>query len=277
VPPPDPDPMPAPLSLALVGTGRMGQAVAAVAQERGHTVAARFDADHPFLDASDEEITAADVFVDFSDPSVALAHVEAYADHGLRAVVGTTGWTADLDRIRVRVEAGGGAVVWAPNFSLGVALVERALRGLLPLLDRLGGPEAGGYDAYVHEVHHTAKLDSPSGTALRLADVLVGGLARKTRVEAEAVHGRIDPAALHVSSTRAGRVAGEHTVGLESAVDQILITHRATDRRAFAAGAVTSAEWLAGERLAGRTGFFTLDDVLGGVGGVGNGARESDL
>ncbi|HEX8385781.1 MAG TPA: 4-hydroxy-tetrahydrodipicolinate reductase [Rubricoccaceae bacterium] len=247
--------MPDPLQIALVGTGRMGQAVEAVAQERGHAVVARFDALTPFLDAPDPStLNGADVVVDFSDPSVALAHVERVADWGVQAVVGTTGWTADLDRVRERVEAGGGAVVWAPNFSLGVALVVRALRGMLPLLDRLEG-----YDAYVHEVHHTAKLDSPSGTALRLAEELVAGLARKTRVEAETVHGRIDPAALHVTSTRAGHVFGEHTVGLDSAVDQIEVVHRAKDRRAFASGAVASAEW-----VVGRRGLFTLDDVLGG-------------
>ena len=248
------------MNIALVGTGRMGQAVAAVAAERGHTVVARFDAETPFLDADDAALGGADVLVDFSDPAVALAHVERVADRGLRAVVGTTGWTADLDRVRARVEAGGGAVVWSPNFSLGVALVVRALRGMMPLLDRLGGPGSGGYDAYVHEVHHTAKLDSPSGTALRLAGDLVAGLARKTHVEAETVHGLIDAAALHVTSTRAGHVFGEHTVGLDSAVDQIRITHRATDRRAFASGAIAAAEW-----LAGRTGFFTLDDVLDGM------------
>ena len=245
------------MTIALVGTGRMGQAVAAVASERGHPVVARFDADAPFLDAPDASaLNGADVAVDFSDPSVALAHVERYADWGVRAVVGTTGWTADLDGIRVRVAAGGGAVVWAPNFSLGVALVLRALRGMMPLLDRLAE-----YDAYVHEVHHTAKLDSPSGTALRLAEELVGGLARKPRVEAETVHGRIDASALHVTSTRAGTVFGEHTVGLDSAVDQIEIVHRAKDRRAFAAGAVTAAEW-----VVGRSGLFTLDDVLDGAG-----------
>ena len=244
-----------PLTLALVGTGRMGQAVAAVAAERGHAVVARFDADAPLLDARDASaLNGAAVAVDFSDPSVALAHVERYADWGVRAVVGTTGWTADLDRVRARVEAGGGALVWAPNFSLGVALVVRALRGMMPLLDRLED-----YDAYVHEVHHTAKLDSPSGTALRLAEELVAGLARKTRVEPETVHGRIDAAALHVTSTRAGHVFGEHTVGLDSAVDQIEIVHRAKDRRAFASGAVASAEW-----VVGRAGLFTLDDVLDG-------------
>ena len=169
------------MTIALVGTGRMGQAVEAVAAERGHAVVARFDAHQPFLEATGASaLCGADVAVDFSDPSIGHAHVERYAEWGLRAVVGTTGWTADLDALRASLEASGGAVVVAPNFSLGVALVVRALRGMLPLLNRLED-----YDAFVHEVHHTAKLDSPSGTALRLADVLVDGLERKTRVEAE--------------------------------------------------------------------------------------------
>lgn len=257
-----------PVTIALVGTGRMGQAVEALARERGHAVAARFDAEHPLLAERDASALSGAVAIDFSDPAVALAHVERYADWGVRAVVGTTGWTADLDRIRARVEAGGGALVWAPNFSLGVALVVRALRGMLPLLDRLGGPDAGGYDVFVHETHHAAKLDSPSGTALRLADELVAGLARKTRVEPETVHGRIDPAALHVTSTRAGHVVGEHTVGIDSAADRIEITHRAHDRRAFASGAVAAAEWLAA-LPAGRVGLFSLDDVLEGLGDGG--------
>ena len=251
------DSFPLSMTIALVGTGRMGQAVEAVAAERGHAVVARFDVHHPFLEAPDASaLCGADVAVDFSDPAVGRAHAERYAEWGLHAVVGTTGWTADLDALRARLEASGGGVVWAPNFSLGVALVARALRGMLPLLDRLGG-----YDATIHEVHHVGKLDSPSGTALRLADVLIDGLARKTRVETETVHGRIDPEALHVTSTRVGHVFGEHTVGLDSAVDQIEIVHRAKDRRAFAAGAVTAAEW-----VRGRTGFFTLDDVLGEMG-----------
>ena len=242
----------------------MGQAVEALALERGYAVAARFDADHPLLAERDASALRGAVAVDFSDPGVALAHVERYADWGVRAVVGTTGWTAPAD-LAARVEASGGALVVAANFSLGVALVVRALRGMLPLLDRLGGPDVGGYDVFVHEAHHAAKLDSPSGTALRLADELVAGLARKTRVEAETVHGRIDPAALHVTSTRAGHVVGEHTVGIDSAADRIEITHRAHDRRAFASGAVAAAEWLAALPT-GRTGLFTLDDVLGELG-----------
>ena len=232
----------------------MGQAVEAVARERGHAIVARFDAEAPLLDARDDAaLNGADACIDFSAPDVALDHIHRYAFWGATAVVGTTGWTEDLGKVRAWVEEGQGALVWAPNFSLGLALVERAIAGLLPLLDRLDE-----YDVAVHEAHHTGKLDSPSGTAIRLAEQLLDGLARKTRADADAQHGAIDPGALHVTSQRVGRVLGEHTVTLDSDVDQIEIVHTAKSRRAFALGAVRAAEW-----AQGRTGLFTLDDVLG--------------
>lgn len=231
----------------------MGQAVAAVAQERGHTVVARFDAETPLLDARDASaLHGAEVVVDFSVPDVALDQIHRYAFWGVDAVIGTTGWTDSLDKVRAWAEEGQNGMLWAPNFSLGLALVERALRGMLPLLDRLGD-----IDVAVHEVHHTGKLDSPSGTALRLAEVLLDGLGRKTRIEAETQHGAIDAEALHVTSQRLGAVFGEHTVTLDSAVEQIEVVHRAKDRRAFALGAVRSAEW-----VHGRRGLFTLDDLI---------------
>jgi 4-hydroxy-tetrahydrodipicolinate reductase len=143
-------------------------------------------------------------------------------------------------------------LLYAANFSMGVALLQRAVAGVLPLLNQL--PD---YDAYLHEMHHTRKVDSPSGTAHMLAEMVVEGLARKSHVEPEAQHQRIDPAALHVSSTRAGAVFGEHTVGFDSAFDQLEFIHRAKNRRGFAFGALRAAEW-----LPGRCGLFTLDDVL---------------
>ncbi|MEL6616703.1 MAG: dihydrodipicolinate reductase C-terminal domain-containing protein, partial [Bacteroidota bacterium] len=153
-------------------------------------------------------------------------------------------------------------VLYAPNFSLGVAMVVRALRGMLPLLEQLDD-----YDAWVHELHHTGKVDSPSGTALLLANTLLDGLSRKTRIEPETQHGAIAPEALHVSSGRVGHIFGEHTAGVDSAVDQITVTHRAKDRRAFASGAVRAAEW-----VRGKTGLFTLDDMLGDWVPTGEGA-----
>ena len=248
------------MQFALVGTGRMGQAVEAVAAERGHAIVARFDAEAPLLDARDASaLNGAEAVIDFSIPEVALDQIHRYAFWGVDAVVGTTGWTDHLDQVVEWVAEGQNGLLWAPNFSLGLALVSRALAGLLPLLDRLDE-----YDAAVHEVHHTGKLDSPSGTALRLAEELLAGLGRKTHIEAETQHGAIDPAALHVTSQRLGRVLGEHTVALDSEADQIQIVHTAKSRRAFALGAVRAAEW-----VAGRQGVFTLEDMLQGEGTEG--------
>lgn len=231
----------------------MGQAVEAVATERGHQIVARFDAENPLLDARDDSaLNDAQVVVDFSVPDVALDQIHRYAFWGVDAVVGTTGWTAHLGKVAGWVEEGQSGLLWAPNFSLGLALVLHAIDGLLPLLDRLDE-----YDIAVHEAHHTDKLDSPSGTALRLADALLDGVDRKSRIETETQHGAIDADALHVTSQRVGRVLGEHTVTLDSEVDQIEIVHTAKSRRAFALGAVRAAEW-----VHGRKGLFTLDDMI---------------
>ena len=167
-------------------------------------------------------------------------------------MVGTTGWYDQLSRVRTWMEKSEAAVLYAPNFSLGVALVMRALQALGPLLDRL--PE---YDVAVHETHHTGKVDSPSGTALLLADVLLHGLDRKTHLETETQHQPIAPEALHVTASRVGSVFGEHTVYLDSPFDRITLAHQAKNRQGFAFGALKAAEW-----LPGRKGLFTLDDLL---------------
>ena len=242
------------MNIALVGTGRMGQAVEAALDPRVHTVVARFDEAHPLGDVRDpeDELGGADVAIDFSAPEAALDNLHQYCFWGLDAVVGTTGWYDEIGKVEGWVEEGQNGVLYAPNFSLGVAVLVRAIRGALPLLDKL---EA--YDAFVHEAHHTGKVDSPSGTALLLADELLAGLERKSRIEPEAQHGRIDAEALHVSSTRAGAIFGEHTVGFDSDVDQLLFRHTAKGRAGFAVGAVRAAGW-----VHGRRGLFTLDDML---------------
>jgi len=250
----DSSPSPTSLKIALVGTGRMGQAVEAIVAGSPHEIVSRFDAAHPLADVRDPDadLNGADLAIDFSTPDVALDHLHQYCFWGLDAVVGTTGWTDELHKVENWVEEGQNGLLWAPNFSLGVAVLVRALRGALPLLDRLAD-----YDPWVHEIHHTGKVDSPSGTALMLADELLDGLSRKTRIEPETQHGRVDADALHVSSTRAGAVFGEHTVGFDSPVDQLQFRHVAKGREAFAAGAVRAAAW-----VHGRTGLFTLDDML---------------
>lgn len=231
----------------------MGQAVERIAGERGHEVVARFNSSSPLLQAAGPaELNGADVVIDFSRPELALGHIERYCQWGRPAVIGTTGWYDGMDAVRKQVGQSEAAILYAPNFSLGIAILVYALRSVTPLLDKL--PE---YDAFIHELHHARKLDSPSGTALMLADILVDGLARKTDVETETQHGRIRPEALHVTSTRVGSVVGQHTVGFDSPYDQVTLVHEARNRQGFAFGAVRAAEW-----LPGRKGLFTLDDVL---------------
>jgi 4-hydroxy-tetrahydrodipicolinate reductase len=240
------------MNIALVGTGRMGQAVADLAPERGHEVVAQFSSERPLGDASPGALGDADVAIDFSLPTVALEHIRRYCTWQQPAVVGTTGWYGAIEDVRDWVDTHNAALLYAPNFSLGIAVLKRALEAVTPLVDAI--PD---FDAFVHELHHVHKMDSPSGTAEMLADVLVEGLARKSHMETETQHRRIDPEAVHVTSTRGGEAFGEHTVSLDSAFDRVELTHRAKGRRGFALGALRSAEW-----VVGRTGLYTLDDVL---------------
>ena len=243
------------MKIALIGTGQMGQAVARLAETGGHEIVARFHAGRPFGEADGPDVLAeADVAVDFSRPDVVLGHIERCCGWGVPLVVGTTGWYERLADVRGWVETSkGAAVLYAPNFSMGVAILARALRTITRLLDRL--PD---FDPFVHEVHHVRKRDSPSGTALFLGQILQDGLARKTHLATEAQHEPIAPGALHVTSTRAGHVFGEHTVGIDGPFDRITLAHEAKGRDGFAYGALAAAAW-----LPGRAGLFTLDDMLG--------------
>lgn len=240
------------MQIALIGTGQMGQAVAAVATEESHEVAPRFNSDRPFLDADRSTLDDVEVAVDFSLPSLAVPHLRRYCEWQVPVVMGTTGWYDALDEVRTLVQQHEASVLYAPNFSIGVAVLSRAVDHVTDLMDELDA-----YDAFVHEMHHTKKADSPSGTARMLGEQLVEGLERKDHIDPEAQHERIDPTAVHVSSTRVGTAFGEHTVGFDSPYDRIALHHRAKNRRGFAMGALRAAEW-----LRGRTGLFTLEDVL---------------
>jgi len=240
------------MKIALVGTGQMGRAVAQVAPDRGHEVVARFDSERPFLEASPSALEGVDVAVDFSLPDLAFPHIQRYCEWQQPAVMGTTGWYDEVETVERLVAEYEASLLYAPNFSIGIAVVRRALEAVTPLLDELDD-----YDPFVQEVHHTNKVDSPSGTAQMLGDLIVEQLDRKTHVETETQHQRIDPEAVHVTATRAGSVFGEHTVAFDGPYDRIAVEHRAKNRQGFAAGAVRAAEW-----LQGRQGLFTLEDVL---------------
>ena len=226
------------MKLALFGFGQMARVVEAHARGAGHQIGAVFTSRNA-ADAA-RLLPGHDAAIDFSVPGAVLAHVEVCAGAGVPLVEGTTGWHGQESAVRRLIEARGGALVHAANFSVGVNVFYRIVARAAELFRGLDA-----YDAFIEEAHHARKRDAPSGTALVLKDILLRGLARGD---------------VPVASTRAGQIPGTHRVGFDSAGDQILLVHTARSREAFAAGAVLAARW-----LAGRQGMYAFADVLDNV------------
>ena len=226
------------IALALIGMGKMGRTLATLAPERGFTVVAELDPTQAgYGGVTREALNGAQVAIEFTVPGAAADNARACAAAGCPIVVGTTGWYERLPAVAAEVERAGGAMLTAPNFSVGVAVFDRIVSEAARLFRNLDG-----FDAHLVETHHAAKKDAPSGTA--------GKLART----AEAALGRPVP----VTSVRTGSVPGTHEVIFDSSFEQVRLVHEARDRRVFAEGALVAARW-----LVGRRGVFTLDDVLG--------------
>lgn len=234
------------MRIALIGYGKMGHEIELAAREQGETVVKTFDIGNPVDVASLSDV---DVCIEFSTPQTVLQNIRVALEARKDIVVGTTGWYDQIPEIRKSVKESG--LLYSPNFSIGVNIVFRLARMAAELMNN-----APQYDPYIHELHHRQKVDSPSGTALKLGEILLEKIDRKKRLETHALDRRIDPEELHVSSTRTGTFAGTHTIGFDSDADLIEITHTAKTRRGFALGAVRAAQW-----LKGRKGVFTMDDV----------------
>jgi 4-hydroxy-tetrahydrodipicolinate reductase len=222
-------------SLLLVGRGRMARLVESLAAEHGFEIVGRIDREAA---ARPDDWPDAEVAIDFSLADAVPANLPRLAARGINVVVGTTGWQAAESRLRAAVEDSGIGVVAAPNFAIGVnlfiALVERAAE-----LWR----DHPAFGAWLHELHHAAKRDAPSGTAFAL----------ETAMRDHGYTERID-----IASTRAGSIPGTHTIGFDAPAETITLTHSARDRTIFARGALQAAQW-----VQGKQGWFTMRDVLG--------------
>jgi 4-hydroxy-tetrahydrodipicolinate reductase len=225
--------------IALVGMGKMGRALAALAPERGFRVVAELDpARADYAGITRESLRGAQVAIEFTTPQAAPANARACAAAGCPVVVGTTGWYDQLPAVAAEVERAGGAILTAPNFSIGVAVFDRVVAEAARLFAQLDG-----FDAHLVETHHAAKKDAPSGTAGALAKTASAALGR----------------AIPVTSIRTGHVPGTHEVVFDAPFEQVRLVHEARDRRVFAEGALVAARW-----LVGRRGAFTMADVLSG-------------
>ena len=241
------------MNLALIGYGKMGKEVEAIAKEKGINVAMVFDIENAAgAGLSKESLKHVDVCIDFSSPTAVLDNIEAVAECGKNIVVGTTGWYDRLDQVRKLVKEKKIGFLYAANFSLGVNIFSQIVMDAAHLIDQYAE-----YYVAISEMHHKTKVDSPSGTALSIGQVIIKAMRRKSELAIETVHGQIKPNQLHITSTRVGSVTGRHAVTFDSESDAIELVHTAKSRRGLALGAVVAAEWLKGKK-----GFYTMRDVI---------------
>ena len=219
------------MNIALIGYGRMGHLIEQKATERGHRVVCIIDKDNTD-DFLSPEFRSADVAIEFTTPQTAVENIRRSWQAGVRVVCGTTGWKDRLAELQQELQTNGKALLWSSNFSVGVNLFFALNRRLAELM------QPYNYEVSMTEIHHIHKLDAPSGTAVSLAEDI--GMAKEK-----------------IESVREGEVPGTHIVRYDSGVDRISIMHEAKNREGFALGAVLAAEF-----LQGKTGYFTMTDVM---------------
>ena len=231
------------MKIALLGYGRMGKAIERIATSRGHEIVAKIDKDNP-----NDSFAQANVAINFSVPSAAVGNITHALHQGVPVICGTTGWLDNKTEIEGLCKEKNGAFLYASNFSLGVNIFFALNKKLAQMM----APHKQ-YVASIEEIHHTEKLDAPSGTALTLAE----GILPYTTQNAWKLEDNASENDLPIKALREPHVPGTHTVTYRSDIDNIEIEHIAHNRDGFALGAVVAAEW-----IEGKNGIFTMNDVL---------------
>ena len=232
------------MKIALFGYGKMGKTIERLALDRGHTIVAKTD-----KDLHEGNLADADVAIDFSVPTEALNNIVTCFNENIPVVSGTTGWLDKYEEALRICNAKNGAFIYASNYSLGVNLFFELNEQLAKMMARFDD-----YNVSMEEIHHTQKIDAPSGTAITLAEGVIANTTKKSW--SLDVTNTSD--SLPIVAKRLENVPGTHTVAYNSVVDEIEIKHTAKNRDGFALGAIIAAEWLQDKK-----GVFTMKDVLG--------------
>lgn len=260
------------MKIALIGYGKMGHIIEEISLSRGHEVVCTIDVNN-LEDFDSEAFRSADVAIEFTTPKTALGNVARCLKSGVPVVVGSTGWYDQLPQVKADVEKANGSLFWASNFSIGVNVFVAMQKYVAKIMNAY--PQ---YDVTLEETHHIHKLDSPSGTAITIANAITDNLDRKkTWKETAAIWQHEDKSVdvtrnaevgtqfakheadeLEVVAFRRGEVPGIHAVVYDSEVDTITMTHSAKSRRGFALGAVVAAEWMSD----GKKGVYTMTDLM---------------
>jgi len=230
------------MNIALLGYGRMGKSIEAIALKRGHSIVLKVNNDTDKLDFSNT-----DVAIDFSLPSTAVHNIKAALSADVPVISGTTGWLDNYDDIKAFCKAQNGSFIYASNFSLGVNLFFELNRKLSELMK-----DFKDYNVAIEEIHHTKKLDAPSGTAISLAQDII-----KTTEYSNWTLGEAQSDSVPINAKRIEDIPGTHEVSYNSEIDTISIKHIAHNRKGFALGALVAAEWIKDKK-----GIYSMKDVL---------------
>jgi len=246
------------MKIALLGYGKMGKIIEKIATDRKHEIVLKIDFDNQH-DLTTENLQKADVAIEFSTPATVLNNISACFKAGVPIVVGTTGWYDHLSELKKQCEAENGAMLYASNFSVGVNIFFQVNKILAKMMNK-----HAYYDVQVEEIHHIQKLDSPSGTAITIAEGILENLDHKqewvnllTDADGNTADDNLKADQLLIESHRIDSVPGTHTVIYDSEVDTIEFKHTAHNRNGFALGAVLAAEWVAGKK-----GFYSVSDMF---------------
>jgi len=242
-------------TICLIGYGKMGKMIEQLCPAKDCRIVSIID---PGIADAAHEITKetlkqADVAIDFSHPSTVAQNVQKLIELDQNCVIGTTGWNRELPRLKELALKHDLGLVYGANFSLGLNLFSRVLESAVQIFDRFED-----YDLLAWEKHHNQKADSPSGTAIELARLILENSSRKSEVVYDKLERRVLPHELHFASMRGGHIPGTHVLSFDSEADTIELSHTVRSRSTFAMGAIAAAKWIAGKR-----GVFSFSDVIG--------------
>lgn len=236
------------MNIALIGYGKMGKEIEKIAISHGHKINLKIDINNP-NDLTIANLKNCDVAIEFTNPASAVKNYNLCFEAGIPVVSGTTGWLDQKEEVYNKCKESNGTFFYGSNFSVGVNLFFELNKKLAELM--APRPE---YDVEMTEVHHTQKLDAPSGTAISLADDILEKLPQKNKWVNDQIPAQNE---INIKSEREGQVPGIHTIKYESEVDFIEITHSAKSRQGFALGAVLAAEYCLNNK-----GILTMKDLL---------------
>ena len=236
------------MKIALIGYGKMGKEIEKIALDRGHELVSIIDINNLY-DFDSDAFKSAEVAIEFTQPQTALSNYRKCFERNIPVVAGTTGWLENMSEIKTACEKEGKTFFYASNYSVGVNIFFAVNKYIAKIMNRF--PD---YDVRMEEIHHTHKLDAPSGTAITLAEGILENISRKNSwVESQ----KSQPDELEIHSIREGEVPGIHEIIYESEVDIISIKHDAKNRKGLALGAVIAAEFTKGKK-----GFLTMNDIF---------------